>query len=295
MVHYQSCPVCQSAAIENKLSVTDLSVSKEVFAVWQCAACSLRFTQNVPGEDAIAPYYRSEAYISHTDTRKGLINRLYHSVRSVTLRKKRKLVQKVTGLKKGNMLDIGAGTGAFLFTMQQSGWQITGLEPDPVAADNAKKNYGLDLQPPSQLFALPANGFYAITMWHVLEHVHQLEGYMRQLHQLLKQNGRLFIAVPNYTSKDATIYGAGWAAYDVPRHLYHFSPQSMHQLAQRFGFTIEKIKPMWFDAFYVAMLSEKYRNGSLFRAFWNGLRSNVKALFDKEKCSSVIYILRKKD
>jgi 2-polyprenyl-3-methyl-5-hydroxy-6-metoxy-1,4-benzoquinol methylase len=292
---YKQCPVCNGTNIMAVLQVKDFTVSSEMFEVWHCNTCTARFTQNIPPAEQIGRYYKAEAYVSHTDTKKGLVNRLYHLVRNYTLQTKRLLIQKATGLAKGALLDVGAGTGAFAATMQQAGWAVTGLEPDDTARTNALTQHNLNLQNPETLFTLPANSFDAITLWHVLEHVHELHRYLAAFNALLKANGVLIIAVPNYTSGDASSYQQYWAAYDVPRHLYHFSPQSMDVLAGQHGFTIESYKPMWFDSFYVAMLSEQCKNGkdNLVKAVWNGLLSNLKALGNHKKCSSVIYVMRK--
>ncbi len=292
---YQQCPICNSTDISPVLRVKDYTVSGEVFGVWHCSYCSARFTQDVPPGEAIGRYYQAEAYVSHTDTKKGFVNRAYHLVRNYTLQAKMALIQKASGRKQGALLDVGAGTGAFAATMQQAGWAVAGLEPDETARTNARKQHGIELQSPDYLFALPPNSFDAITLWHVLEHVHELHRYLDTFNTLLKPNGALVIAVPNYTSYDAAIYQEHWAAYDVPRHLYHFSPQSMLALAQQHGFTIAAYKPMWFDSFYVAMLSEQYKTGkgNLINAVWNGLLSNLNALADRKKCSSVIYVMRK--
>jgi SAM-dependent methyltransferase len=217
-------------------------------------------------------------------------------VRNYTLKGKRELIRKTTGLEQGVLLDIGAGTGAFTNTMQQAGWNVTGLEPDRIARENALTNYNLNLAELGELDNLVGETFDAITMWHVLEHVHDLHGYFEKFFEILKPGGRLIVAVPNYTSYDATVYKDHWAAYDVPRHLYHFSPKSMQVLLEKEGFMLETIKPMWFDSFYVSMLSEKYKHGknNLLSAVWKGLVSNIKAMSDTTKCSSVIYIIRKK-
>lgn len=277
------------------LLVKDHTVSKEIFNIWHCGNCTARFTQNIPVAGEIGRYYQAEAYVSHTDTKKGLVNRLYHLVRNYTLQTKRRLVQKAAALQNGSLLDVGAGTGAFAATMQQGGWRVTGLEPDDTARNNALANHNLTLQNPEGLFSLQASSFDAITMWHVMEHVHELHRYMATFNTLLKPQGVLIIAVPNYTCYDADVYKENWAAYDVPRHLYHFSPQSMGQLAQQHGFTITQHKPMWFDSFYVSMLSEQYKTGKsgLVKAVWNGFVSNLKAMGDAKRCSSVIYVLRK--
>ena len=295
MIHYTACPICSSNNIQEELSARDYTVSQNIFSIWHCNNCTVRFTQDVPAQDAIGAYYASENYISHSDTRKGIINSLYHLVRKRTLGGKRRLVINETGMGKGSILDIGCGTGAFLQTMQAADWSITGLEPDAVARTKAAELYNIQPQEPGRLFELPAASFNAITMWHVLEHVHELHAYIKQIANLLAANGKAFIAVPNYTSKDADIYKAYWAAYDVPRHLYHFSPQSMEKLLSIHGLKLTAVKPMWFDSFYVSMLSEQYKNGkgNIIKAVFNGFISNLKALGNVKKCSSVIYVISK--
>lgn len=294
-INYDHCVCCGSAAINKVFTCKDYTVSNEYFEIWQCKACTFRFTQNVPDEAAIGKYYQSAEYISHSDTKKGFINLLYHYVRNFTLTTKLNLVKKVTGLKQGILLDVGAGTGAFVFTMQQAGWNVTGLEPDKTARNNAFNNYKLQLEELNNLYNLPDNSFDAITLWHVLEHVHELHNYIEKFHKILKSAGTLIIAVPNYTSYDSDHYKQYWAAYDVPRHLYHFSPESMRVLLAQKGFAVEAVKPMWFDSFYVSMLSEKYRYGKnrFVNALLVGLLSNIKVIFNTKRCSSVIYIMRK--
>jgi 2-polyprenyl-3-methyl-5-hydroxy-6-metoxy-1,4-benzoquinol methylase len=296
IITYNNCPVCNSTNILKALSAKDYTVSQQQFEIWHCADCTLRFTQNVADEKSIGVYYQSNAYVSHSDTKEGLINRLYHTVRNITLQSKRKLIQSATKKTSGNLLDVGAGTGAFSNVMQTAGWSIAALEPDDTARKIALEKYNLQLQSPENLYQLNINQFDAITMWHVLEHVHDLHGYLQNFHRILKQDGKLIIAVPNYTSYDAQTYNEFWAAYDVPRHLYHFSPQSMKTLAALKGFTVKQIKPMWFDSFYVSMLSEQYKTGkqNLIKAVFNGFLSNLKTIGNKQNCSSVIYILEKK-
>jgi len=295
-IHYNECPVCSSNHIQKLLDIQDYTVSQEIFEVWHCSKCTFRFTQNIPTADNIGPYYQSANYISHSDTQDGFIHRCYHLVRNYTLQLKRKLIQETTGKQIGDLLDVGAGTGAFSKVMKNAGWAVTGLEPDETARKNALEINELQLLSPDNLYKISPESFDAITMWHVLEHVHDLQGYLEKYHSILRKNGRLIIAVPNYTSYDASVYQQYWAAYDVPRHLYHFSPESMSMLADKKGFKINSIRPMWFDSFYVSMLSEQYKTGGnqYLSAFWTGLLSNLKTIFDHKKCSSVIYILEKK-
>ncbi len=292
MIVYSSCPNCSATNISKVLSAKDYTVSGEQFEIWECGDCTQRFTQNIPEADNIGRYYQSENYISHTDTKQGFVNNLYHKVRKRTLQQKKQLIETNTKKTPGNILDVGAGTGAFLNTMKKAGWNSTGIEPDNTAREKALELYNLNLKEAKELFLLPAESFDAITLWHVLEHVHELHNYVQQLKDLLKTGGKLFIAVPNYTSADAKMYGEFWAAYDVPRHLYHFSPKAMETLLNAHGLQLETMKPMWYDSVYVSMLSEKYKTGKSnpAKAFVNGMLSNFETLSNKKKCSSLIYI-----
>lgn len=294
-IHYSSCPVCDSTVIKNVLFAKDYTVSGKQFVIVACDNCSLRFTQDVPAASAIAPYYKSDDYISHSNTSKGIVNRLYQLVRKKTLRQKRMLITQFTGKEQGRLLDTGSGTGAFVNEMTQQGWEVTGLEPDADARQLAKEIYQLELKDINQFYQLPPGSFDAITLWHVLEHVHDLSPYLEQIKKLLTAEGKLFVAVPNYTSSDAVVYKECWAAYDVPRHLYHFSPLSMQLLLEKHGLKIISHQPMWYDSFYISILSSKYQGGktNYFTSFWNGLRSNFHALKDVKKCSSVIYVISK--
>ena len=294
-IHYSLCPVCNSASIKNLWPAKDFTVSGELFTISECQSCSVRFTQDVPDENSIGPYYKSEDYISHTNTSKGIINKLYHLIRKRTIAGKRKMVEKNTGLKAGTLLDAGSGIGSFVNEMMQHGWEATGLEPDTDARKIANDLYKIELADTKQFYQMPAAHFDVITLWHVLEHVQDLSNYIQQLKTLLNEKGKLFIAVPNYTATDATIYREYWAAYDVPRHLYHFSPRSIQVLMERNGLKVLQHTPMWYDSFYISLLSSKYKSGKTnwLAAFWNGFLSNLTALGNKKKCSSVIYVIGK--
>lgn len=295
IINHQQCPVCQATTIHNLFDCVDDTVSKELFTVMHCNTCQNRFTNNVPTQDAIGKYYKSDAYVSHSESSASFINKVYLKVRNITLKSKLNLLTSLTQSSQRNLLDVGAGTGAFAAYMQAAHWAVTGLEPDADAIAVALKNNNITLQPIANLFTIEQGKYDIITMWHVMEHVHQLHDYMAQLAKLLAPQGKLIIAVPNYTSKDAELYGKDWAAYDVPRHLYHFSPQGMAYFAEKHGLRVKAMKPMWFDSVYVSMLSEKIKTGkpSLVKGVINGLRSNIKTLANTEKCSSVIYIISK--
>jgi len=293
---YRACPICNSSQISEVVKAVDYTVSRETFSVWHCRDCSTRFTQDIPIEEEIGQYYKAEEYVSHTNTSKGLINFLYQRVKRYTLVQKRNLVQRESGVKRSNVLDIGCGTGDFLGAMTKIGWRVYGLEPDDGARRLAKENHGLEIQENKGLFSFADDMFMAVTMWHVLEHVHKLHDYLQTIKRVLRDNGTLFIAVPNYQSVDAEVYQGHWAAYDVPRHLYHFSPKGMETLLAHNGFEIHKKLIMPFDSFYVSLLSEKYKHGGtrLVSAFWNGLKSFLKARRNPDKSSSILYIVRKK-
>lgn len=289
------CIVCGHASFSKYLSVKDHTVSNESFELDKCDQCGFIFTQNAPNEEGIGQYYKSDAYISHTNSKQGLFNRLYQLVRSLTLRSKSNLVKKYTGISKGVVLDYGCGTGAFLAFMRNAGWTVKGIEPDESARSIASSLSGQNVLSPSALSDFSSNSCDAITLWHVLEHVHNVGEVLKQFQRILSGKGILVIAVPNHLSFDARYYGAHWAAYDVPRHLHHFNPATISMLLKKSGFELISTRPMWFDSFYVSMLSEKYKGGKMgfISAIMIGLLSNLKAFFQPGTCSSQIYIFRK--
>jgi len=294
-ISYQACAACDNKDIRKVMDVKDHSISQESFEVWECASCALRFTQNVPSPENIAPYYKSEEYISHSDTKKGIVNNLYHRVRTIMLDRKFRLVAKYSQTKQ--LLDYGAGTGYFPAYVQSKKHPVTAIEIDPDARSYAKEKFGLEVLSPEVLEdgTLDKNQFDVISLWHVMEHLYNPKTYAKRFHELLMTNGHLIVAVPNYTSSDATYYQNSWAAYDVPRHLWHFSPASMKEMIESQGFTLVEKKGMPFDSFYVSLLSEKYKNGksSLFGGFRRGFSSYSKSRRDVDRCSSIIYVFRK--
>jgi 2-polyprenyl-3-methyl-5-hydroxy-6-metoxy-1,4-benzoquinol methylase len=295
---FSPCPICNKEDISTLLHTKDYSLTTEDFQIIQCANCTLEYTDPAPSKEAITPYYNFPSYISHTDTKEGLVNKMYHKVRNHTLTQKTNWVQSLFTGHKGQLLEVGAGTGAFAHSMLKKGWKVTALEPDVSSRQKALENYDINLLPIEELFHLEPAKYEVITLWHVLEHVHDLNSYMKIFHSLLKPNGRLIIAVPNYTSYDAGYYKKYWAAYDVPRHLYHFSPLSMHYLAKKHKMSIVQKLPMWFDSFYVSLLSEKYKQSGMIgmiRAFFIGCISNLTALSNVDRGSSMIYEIKKID
>ena len=289
----KNCPVCGSQDFEPFISGTDFFLTGEAFTIIKCHVCGFRFTNPRPEAEDLGKYYESEEYISHSDSRKGLFASVYQLVRKYTLSRKLALISKYQ--QKGEILDIGCATGQFLNYMAEHGWDATGIEPDEKTRSRAIAEYGLKVFPEEQLNILEKSSFDIITMWHVLEHVSELNLRMNQLKDLLKPEGTLIIAVPNCNSYDAKIYGKFWAGYDLPRHLYHFAKEDMKLLLENHGFTIVNIMPMRFDAFYVSLLSEKYKSGKMrwLPALWNGFWSNMKS-GEKNGHSSLIYMIKLK-
>lgn len=289
------CPVCGENNSEIFIDCKDFSITRENFQIKKCKSCAFKYTYPIPTETEISRYYNSENYISHSDTKEGLVNSLYHLVRKITLKSKLKLINKSGS--KGSLLDVGCGTGYFLKTCKDNGWKVMGTEPDPKARGLAEKLTENEIY--SSLFQVEdLKKFNVITLWHVLEHIHLLNESLIKIKTLLQDKGTLLIAVPNSDSKDAEIYGQYWAAYDVPRHLYHFNQQSISKLINNHGFIIEKVIPMPFDAYYVSMLSEDYKGNTGIRkmsnSFINGLKSNIYGLLNKKHHSSLIYQARLK-
>ena len=283
------CPLCGFSSHSNHLIVDDHSHSQESFAIVQCPKCSLLYTNPRPELSAIGAYYESDNYISHTDSSNNLTHLIYKIARRFTLNWKRSLISKYSPGKK--MLDYGCGTGDLLALMKQSNWEVVGIEPNHAARDKAVEK-GIRVYP--ELTKDLDNKFHIITAWHVIEHVHDLLDTIRALRKLLHKNGTLMLAVPNSASYDAAYYQAYWAGYDVPRHLYHFTPETFKTLASKTKLKVQEIIPMKLDAFYVSMLSEKYQGnkGALLRGLQTGLRSNRKAK-QTGNYSSLIYVLTK--
>ena len=246
-----------------------------------------------PSASDLPKYYQSEEYISHTDTQRNLFEKVYHGVRSYSLQKKIRLIDKQTPI--GKLLDIGCGTGDFLEVAKKHGWEITGIEPNKDARDIAAKKTNSLIYDTVALNDFEANSFDVITLWHVLEHLPNLEMHVKLFNHLLKPNGLLIIAVPNYNSFDSKHYKEFWAAYDVPRHLWHFSQNSIKSLFGKENLKVVKTSPMKFDSYYVSLLSEKIKTGKMnpIKAFYIGFQSNFKAIVTSEY-SSLVYSLKKR-
>ena len=289
-----TCLVCQSIDYERFLICKDHFISQEQFEIVRCSNCGFKYTSNAPQLNEIGKYYHSDDYISHSDTQEGLVNKLYHKVRNIMLNRKRKLIDQVTKGKK--LLDIGCGTGYFPHFMKQKGYQVAGIELDDDARKFAREHFGLDVYHPEEILGNSVKEAYdVITLWHVMEHLHESDKYIRWIKDALKNNGTLIIALPNCDSYDAKSYGEYWAAYDLPRHLWHFTPDTFTQYLSAHDFSLKKVKRLPFDAYYNSLMSARYSGkfSPMIHGFFTGWISNLLSLFNSKKTSSVIYILQK--
>ena len=300
IINITNCPICNSSKTSKAFDAVDHFSTKEAFPIYDCSSCGFRFTNKFPSDDSIGRYYDSPDYISHSDSKTGLINRLYHFFRKQMLGKKVNLVAKQVGPRlKDNIriLDIGSGTGYFLNAAKEKGYTVTGIEKDSNAREQAIINFRLDIKDEQSLWSIENESFDVITLWHVLEHMENLNEVVAKIKSILKPDGVMILALPNHNSHDAKKYKGYWAAYDVPRHLWHFTPDSVEKLLSKHQFNIIKQKTMPLDAFYISMLSEKYRgSGSLMqylRACSVGTIGYLRSLSDINQSSSVIYIAKK--
>ncbi|MEE9465151.1 MAG: class I SAM-dependent methyltransferase [Candidatus Neomarinimicrobiota bacterium] len=294
MFAVNECPVCGGKQLRPVFAVHDHLATGEAFNLAECTDCETRFINPAPDEAEMERYYQSGDYVSHSETHRGVINTIYGFVQPLMLRRKRRLVEHWSGLTGARLLDVGCGSGAFLNTMHQGGWDVTGMDTSATVREAVRRRFGHQVLTTDRFFNLKDNSFEVITLWHVLEHIHQLERYLNHLRALLRPGGTIFIAMPNYDSLDGQSYQSMWAAYDAPRHLYHFTPRSMARLLERFTLKITARLRLPLDSFYVSLLSEKHlqTGGRSFRGWWFGLKSYLNALNTPDKSSSLIYICR---
>ncbi len=294
-----TCPVCKGTNLSSFLDCKDHTVSRETFTIVKCKSCGFKFTNPRPEIKDLGKYYESPDYVSHSKSTKGFINSLYHVAKHYSLLKKIQLINSLS--KKGKILDYGCGTGDFLNACKVSGWEVSGIEPNKLARNTSKELLKSDIKSELLENSFDKESFNIITLWHVLEHVSELDKTVETILSFLKPNGILLIAVPNCNSYDAQIYNKYWAAYDVPRHLYHFVPETITKYFNERNLSLERTLPMVLDSFYVSMLSEKYiaqdANKSaglkMLRAVWRGFMSNFKAISKTGTSSSQVYIFRK--
>lgn len=296
MSEIKGCLICAGEQFSPAFNCTDHLVSHREFRIDRCSSCGFLVTDNAPGPDVISSYYDSPEYISHTGSGKSLADVLYSVARKLMLASKSGYIRRLSGLRVGSILDIGAGTGHFVKKMKSFSWQSLGVEINESARNYALSYNGVELLPSLEDLSHSNNTFDAVTMWHVLEHLHDPAATLRQISSILKPQGSLVIALPNPASADAEHYKEKWAAFDVPRHLWHFQPENITSLVSMFGFTHVGTRRMPFDSFYISILSEKQNNNrfALLKGLTWGKLSWLRSLLNKEKSSSLIYAFRKK-
>ena len=290
-----SCDLCGNDSFTQYLEAKDYFLTNEGFTIVKCDNCGLLFVNPRPSPAEISRYYQSENYISHSTKQAGFLNKIYAYIRKKNHVKKYKLIQSYRN--SGSLIDIGCATGEFLDFFQKKGWEVTGVEPDEDARNFARNTYSLNVIDEKNIPELSEKKFDVVTMWHVLEHVHDLNERLSQINRILKDNGIAVIAVPNPNCHDASFYKSFWAGYDVPRHLFHFTQKPITALFEKKGFHLLKKIPLVYDSFYISMISEKYKTGkkNLIKAFYHGLKSNILAKQNNDEFSSLIYIFQKTD
>lgn len=292
MEQLTTCPLCGNNRLPDKYEIKDHFFTGESFLICECSSCGFLFTNPRPISENLHSYYESPAYFSHRNTRKSIAGLFYHLIRRIAIRNKHKIISRYK--KCGAILDIGCGTGELLNYFKNKGWKASGIEPAFEPRKFAIENYGLEIFEESSLDYIPEKSFDVITLWHVLEHVPNLHNRILQIKRLLKDDGVILFALPNHESYDARHYKEFWAAWDVPRHLYHFSKNTFTRLMNNHDLKIIDILPMKFDSYYVSLLSEKFKKSpaSPFKAFIFGFMSNIAARQNGNNYSSQIYVIK---
>lgn len=290
------CPICEGPEFEELCTATDFFISKQSFALAKCKSCGFVLTWNPPKGERLASYYNSPNYIPHNKTNRTCFQILYGAARSIMLRKKIQFIEKETTKRNGFLLDYGCGAGYFANYAKSKGWSVTAMDSNSNARKYALDQFSLTVLDENQIKELPSQYYDVISLWHVLEHIEDLSTIWSELDRLLKPTGALVLAVPNIASFDARKYQENWAAYDVPRHLWHFSPSTIQQLGSKHGFCLANRKPMPFDAFYISILSEKIRQSKLpfMKGCITGIQAWFKSLTKIDESSSMTYVFRKK-
>ena len=292
MIKILKCAVCGSDSFNHYLETEDYFFTKEKFNLSKCKSCGFVFTNPLPLVSEIGKYYETEKYFSHNTENKGIFSRIYSQVRNLNLKNKYNIIEKYK--LSGRLLDIGCGTGEFLNFGLRKSWKVKGIEPNANAREFATTNYGIEIGDENDLNEMDGSLFDVVTMWHVLEHVYNLNERMLTISKILKNDGIAIIALPMIDSPDSIKFGKYWAGLDVPRHLHHFSSASFEKLATKNNFKVIDKYPMIFDSFYVSWLSRQAKGNSFafLRGVIDGLISNIRAK-SNSNYSSMIFVIKK--
>jgi 2-polyprenyl-3-methyl-5-hydroxy-6-metoxy-1,4-benzoquinol methylase len=287
------CLVCRGFGFSVLYSATDNLVSRESFTIKKCDECGFVFTSDPPDEKSIAEYYISDDYISHTDSRRSITDRVYHLARNFMLRRKHNLVLRTNGGKTGNLLDIGSGTGYFAAYMKSKGWSASGIEISQSAREYSISKFGINVLDPAGISGIHDESVDCVTLWHVLEHLYNPDYWMTEIKRILKNSGQCLIALPNINSTDSAWFGPEWAALDVPRHLWHFSPETFKKYIHNHGFECTYSEAMPLDIYYISILSCRNRRWRLplLQGIITGFMLSLRNVFRSEGASSMIYVL----
>ena len=295
LVTLSSCPLCESPRIAPLLVCRDTLTLRGDFTISSCGDCGFRFTNPFPSADDIHAFYESDDYTPVTNSTRGALNKGYHLARRVMLRAKRRLVCRLAQRGTGALLDIGCGTGEFPAVMRDAGWDVQGVEPFAPARESAAGRFNIPVADLEGQSLLPDHAYDVITLWHVLEHAHGIHHSMSEIARLLKPGGLVLIGIPNCASWDAQFYGAHWAAYDTPRHLHHFTPDTLRRLAEKHGFCVTAMRPLLFDPLYIPLLTEQRRpDKNLLRGAYAATRSFAASLLNPARCPAIAYALKRK-
>lgn len=293
VIHHSFCPLCGGSHLEYHLTAADHLVTQQQFDIIRCADCKFMFTQDAPTFQSIGTYYESPRYQPHYEDG-GIMGHVYALARAMMLRRKANLIHRYVE-QAGALLDIGAGRGHFMSQMRRRGWSVTGCEQSRSARQYASSNFGLSLAGNVMEADFDDGSFDVITLWHSMEHIHDLNGLWQLLSRWLAEEGLLLLALPNAESADSRYYGSDWAAWDVPRHLWHLSPESLSSLACRHNFRVIGMYRLPLDVFYISLLSERNRFERFgpFKAMFRSMLFSMRSLVQQGHSSSLIYLLKK--
>lgn len=289
------CPLCGAIETVPYATCSDHASSRLQYLLLRCPACGVVFTDNHPEEDEMEQFETLDSQIRRADSPEGITERLYRHVRRRMLRRKAGLVVRQSYRDSGTLLNYGAKRGFFSDHMERKGWKVTSVDRHHENRQFSLEHFHHRMSGMQEMSDFTPETFDVITLWHVFEHENEPERLLDTFHRILRPGGILVMSCPNICSTDAMHYGPYWAAYDVPRHLWHFNPVSLNRLVHRHGFTLMHHEKMPYDCFYISIMSEQYMMHRLafLRGMAYGLHSWLVSLTRRGRSSSIVYVFRK--